>query len=73
MVIHRDDHRNEHDCVVEEVQFDARHPHLHDARRHGSSAEVIASGGLRIQQEMFEVVEELNRERDCPPPAIFAP
>ena len=34
VVVHRDDHRDEDDGVVEQVQFDARHPQLHEAGRH---------------------------------------
>ena len=67
VVVHRDHHRDEDDGVVEEVQLDARHPQLHDARRHRAAEEVVADDRLHLQQAVLDVVEELDPERDRPP------
>ena len=66
-----DHHRDEHDGVVEEVQLDARHPQLDDARRHRPAEQVLSEQVLALQQEVLDVVEELDRERDRPPPPIL--
>ena len=73
VVVHRDHHRDEDDGVVEEVQLDARHPQLHDAGRHRPAEEVVAEQGLQLQQQVLEVVEELDPQRDRPPQAIVLP
>ena len=36
----------------------------------GRPTEVITSGGLNDEEQVLDVVEELDRERDRPPPAI---
>src|SRR5689334_11675473 len=60
VVVHRDHHRNEHDGVVEQMELDPRHPVLDKARRHRTTKEVMSSDRLNLQQQMFEMMEELN-------------
>ena len=72
VVIHRDHHRDEDDRVVEEVQLDARHPQLQDARRHRPAEQVLAEQVLPLQQEVLDVMKELDRQRDGPPLPIAA-
>src|ERR1051325_2281121 len=67
VVIHRNDHRDEHDGVVEQVQLDAREPDLSDARRDLAAKPEVMGVGLVEQNEMLEVVPELNNERRHPP------
>ena len=60
VVIHPHDHGNENNRVVEEMKLDARNPELHEARRHRAAEEVGAENHLHLQQQVFEMVEELN-------------
>ena len=66
VVVHRDDHRNENDRVVEQVQLDARNPQLREAGRHGPSCQVIAGRLLEDEQQMLDMMKELNGEGDGP-------
>ena len=69
--VHRHDHRDEHDGVVEQVQLDARHPELHEAGRHRPIEQVLPEQILGLQQQVLDVMEELDRERDRPPAPIL--
>jgi archaeosine synthase beta-subunit len=70
MVVHADHHRNEYDRVVEEMQFDAWEPQLQNARRNRPSEQVVPDRRLNNQQQVFDVMPELNAERNRPPAAI---
>ena len=70
VVVHGDHHRDEHDGVVEEVQFDPRHPQLHEARGDRPPEQVVTQERLRLQQAVLDVVEELDPERGHPPEVI---
>src|SRR5262245_52118975 len=63
MVVHRNHHRDEHDGVVEEMQFDARHPVLDEAGGYWPTEEIVTADRLNLQQQVFEMVEELNAQR----------
>src|SRR5579864_1690983 len=56
VVIHSDNHRNEHDRVVKEVEFNPRKNQLQDAARHRLTPEIVVKGRLPDQQEMLNVV-----------------
>src|SRR5262245_53679780 len=57
VVVHRNDHRDEDDGVVEQVELDAWHPHLHQARRHWPSTKVVARRGLDDEEQVLDVME----------------
>src|SRR5215471_2767146 len=71
MVVHPDYHRDKDDRVVEQVELDAWNPELDQTGRNRPPEEVVTGRGLRDQQEVFDVVEELDRERSRPPPAVL--
>src|SRR4029434_4578983 len=60
VVVHRNDHRDEDDGVVEQMELDARNPDLHEARRHRPSAQVVARRGLDDEEQVLDVMEELD-------------
>ena len=68
VVVHRNDHGNEHERVVHQMQLDPGNPDLPNARRHLSTKEVMVRVGLVEEQEMLEVMPELDPERRHPPP-----
>src|SRR5262245_44094784 len=70
VVVHRDHHRNEHDGVVEHVQLYARHPVLNETRWNRTTEKIVPGDRLRLQQRMFDMVKELDPERDRPPAPI---
>jgi len=67
VVVHTDHHRDEHDRVVKEVQFDPREDQLQNAARYWFSPKIVVKRGLPDQQKMLNVMPELNPERDHPP------
>src|SRR5258708_16279152 len=67
VVVHRDDHGNEYDRIVEKMQFHPREDQLQNTARHWPAPEIVVRRGLRNQQEMFDVVPELDHQRHCPP------
>ena len=71
MVVHPDHHWNENNRVVEEVQLDAWQPQLENAGGHGTAEQVMANRRLNDQQQVFDVMPELDAQRDRPPSAIL--
>src|SRR6476646_4637394 len=70
VVVHRNHHRDEHDGVVEQMELDARDPVLDEARRHRTAEKIVSGDRLNLQQQVLEVMEELNTQRNCPPAVI---
>ena len=67
VVVHRNDHRNEYERVVDEMQLDPWNPDLTDARRHRAPEPVLMRLRLVKQDEVLEVVPELDPESGHPP------
>src|SRR5690606_31605587 len=69
MVIDPDDHRDEDQRVVDEVELHARDEELRDADRDGRVEEVLPDQCLALQKRVLDVVPELDAEGDHPPGA----
>src|SRR5271166_6331829 len=67
VVVHRDDHGDEYNRIVEKMQFYAREYQLQDTARHRLAPEVVMSRGLPDQQEMLDVMPELDYQGHGPP------
>ena len=69
MVVHTDHHRNEHDCVVEEVDLYARlrQQHLQETNRHWRAEPIVLCNSLPLQDRMLYVMPKLDDQSDCPP------
>ena len=62
VVVHPQQHGDEDDGVVEEVQLHARDPDLADAHGHGAAEEEVFRRGLVEQERVLEMVPELDAE-----------
>src|SRR5262249_53672674 len=60
VVGHRDDHRQEDDGVIEQVQLDAGHEDLYQRHGLGPATEVIPRHGLGEEQGMLDQVPALD-------------
>src|ERR1700722_17942447 len=67
VVIHGDDHGDEHDRVIEKMEFNPGKDQLQYAARHRLAPKIMVRGGLPDQQKMLDVVPELDPESDHPP------
>lgn len=69
MVVHGDHHRNEYDGVVEEMYFCAklRQQQLQETDWDRRAKPVVMSEGLPLQDRVFDVMPELDRESNGPP------
>jgi len=67
VIVHRDNHRDEYERVVDKVQLDSRNPDLTDTGWNVSTKPVAMCLRLIKQDEMLEVMPELNPERNHPP------
>src|SRR5580700_1913376 len=62
VIVHANDHGDEDDRVVEEVELDAGKEELQNAARHGLSPEVVMNRRLQDEQEVLDVMPELDHE-----------
>src|ERR1700722_4915357 len=67
VVIHGDDHGNEHNAVIEKMKFHARKEELQHAERDRLAHQIVVERGLSEQKKMFDVMPELDDESNCPP------
>ncbi len=65
--VHRHDHGDENECVVEKVKLHSRDNQLRNACGDVASEEVGAGRGLPNQQKVLEMVPHLNGEGGVPP------
>src|SRR5580698_7729524 len=69
VVIHGDNHGDEHDGVIEEMQLNPRKYELQDTARNRLAPKVVVKHGLPEQEQVFDVMPELDHKRNSPPRA----
>lgn len=67
VIVHADHHRDEHDRVIEQVQFYTRENQLQEAYGHRGMKPILVSERLILQYSVLNVMPELNHQRNCPP------
>jgi hypothetical protein len=67
VIVHGDDHGNENDRVIEEMQFNPGKEELEHVEGHWLAHEIVMQRGLANQEEVLNMVPELDPERDHPP------
>src|SRR5678815_2912440 len=70
MVVHANDHRHEHNRVVEEMYLDAKlgKQQLQKTNRHWRAEPRVMCESLILQNCVLDVMPKLDHERDGPPP-----
>lgn len=66
MEIHGDDHRNENQGIINEMQFRPGEPDLEDTGRNLTAKEVGSNNSLPLKQGMFDEMPDLDCEGDVP-------
>ena len=67
VIVHADQHGDEHNRVVEQVQLYAREHQLQNAEGHGLMPKIVVRRSLVNQQNVLNVMPELDRQRNRPP------
>src|SRR5690606_13030666 len=67
VVVHPNDHRNEYQRVVNQVQLDAGDEKLSETHWHRAVCQVHTHDRLPLQEAVLDVMPELDPEGDHPP------